>query len=1104
MKQAFTNILMSLLIMMGICGISYAQSSGSISGRILDSSGEPLIGAGIVIKGTTSGVATDIDGKYNLQGISFPVTITVSCIGYESVDIRLAGTEKMPYDITLADSKNVLDEIVVVGYGTQKKSSLSGAVGIVDGTTLEKRPAVSAANALQGADPSLYIKMGNGGPNSSPSINVRGSISVNGGDPLILADGVEVSLQQINPNDIESVSVLKDASTCAIYGAKASAGVVLITTKQGKTGKSSISYNFRQAWIQPTTSTDYITSGYEHVSIVNMFCNQSFHASQRKVFDYTADNGRLLKLYERRNDVTENPERPWVVVEDDGLYHYYGNYDWYHAFINTNRPTSEHNVSVSGGSDKVKYYVSGRLYKEDGTFNEPAKDTYNNWSVRSKIDAKITDWIKYSNNIAFNSRVYKWGGNEDVNMLLQRMWFVCSPAFSPVNPDGSLVVYPSEIVGSATDLMRSNAAQFFAGENHFSNMTNNFDMTHRLDITIAKHLVLTGSYDFRRSDTYKTSRTNTYYYGTKPDEQIMVSGTTKSYKEVRSFRNSHVFNAYGTYENDWNGHYFKATAGMQYENYRSNQLTVKAWPILNDAFDSFAQLSIGEDTTYDGPYQAISTYATLGFFGRLNYDWKGRYIFEASARYDGTSRFAEGSRWGFFPSASAAWRFSEEPFFKPVQNVISNGKIRFSAGSLGNQQVSNYYYLTKISSDNTMNYTFDKNAKAAYSSVSAPVSSGLTWETVTTYDLGLDLNFFNNRLAFVGDYFIRLTNDMLTSSVELPATYGASSPKENCADLRTNGWEISLSWNDHFKLAGKTASYNVSVGIGDNKTVITKYYNPTGTLSSNYKGKVLGDIWGYRIDGLFATDEEAEEYMTRIDSHEIQPGPYQAACSSLGTGLKAGDPKFVDLNGDGKITSGSGTLDDPGDREIIGNSRARYPFSIRLGFNWAGFDISAFFQGIGHQNWYPNGSYGGSAFWGPYSYNEVSFISKDFMSRVYDPETNQGGYFPRARAFASYTNNNYNLGLGQNNDRYLQNVAYLRFKNFTFGYTLPERFTKKIYISKLRVYFTGENLYYWSPLKKHCTTIDPELANASSIHTSNTGIGYLYPKTLSVGIDVTF
>lgn len=1100
MKKVFIALMMPLIVSVSVP----AQTMGSFSGKVVDSSGEPLIGAGVVIKGTTNGSATDYDGNYMLTGISFPVTVVVSCIGYDDSEIHLTGKERQPYVITLNDSRNVLDEIVVVGYGTQKKSSLSGAVGIVDGASLEKRPAVSAANALQGADPSLYIKMGNGGPNSSPSINVRGSISVNGGSPLVLADGVEVSLQQINPNDIESVSVLKDASTCAIYGAKASAGVVLITTKQGKTGKSSINYNFRQAWIQPTTNTDYITSGYEHVSIVNMFCNQSFHSSQRRVFDYTAENGRLLKLYERRNDKTENPSRPWVVLEDDGLYHYYGNYDWYHNLLNTNRPTSEHNVSVSGGNDKVKYYVSGRYYTEDGIFKEPAKDTYQNFSVRSKITAKVTDWIKYSNNISYNVRDYKWGGNEDTNLLFQRMWFVCSPAFSPVNPDGSLVVYPSEIVGSQTDLMRSNAAQFLAGKNHFSRNVSNFDMTHRIDMTIAKHLVLTGEYDFRRSDTYNTARTNNYYYGTKPGEQIMVTGTTKSYKEVRSFRNSHVFNAYGTYENDWNGHYFKATAGMQYENYRSNQLSIKAWPILNDAFDSFAQLSRGDDTTYDGPNQSISTFATLGIFGRLNYDWKGRYIVEASARYDGTSRFASGSRWGFFPSASAAWRFSEEPFFSSVRNVITNGKIRFSAGSLGNQQVSNYYYLTKVSSDNTMSYTFDRSSKAAYSSVSAPVSSGLTWETVTTYDLGLDLNFLDNRLSFVGDYFIRDTKDMLTASVELPATYGATSPKENCANLRTKGWEISIDWKDSFKLLGKQATYSVSLGIGDNKTVITKYYNPTGTLSSNYKGKTLGDMWGYRIDGLFQSDEEAAEYMSRIDSHEIQPGPYQALSSSLGTGLKAGDPKFRDLNGDGKITSGAGTLDDPGDREIIGNSRPRFPYSFRLGFNWAGLDISAFFQGISHQDWYPTGAYGGSAFWGPYSYSEVSFIAKDFMGRVYDPETNPDGYFPRPRAFASYSSGNYNLGLGQRNDRYMQNIGYLRFKNLTVGYTLPESLTRKFYVSRLRVFFTGENLYYWSPLKKYCTIIDPELANASSLNTDNTGIGYLYPKTLSFGVDVTF
>lgn len=1100
MKQSIILIALILLISSAL----YAQEMSSLSGKVVDSTGEPLVGAGIVIKGTTRGVITDNDGDFTFPEIRYPITIVVSYVGYEDTEIRLTGRERMPYKIILDESKNLLDEIVVVGYGTQKKSSLSGAVAVVEGSILEKRPTVSAANALQGADPALSIKMGNGSAMSSASVNIRGSISINGGDPLIMIDGVESSLEQINPNDIESVSVLKDASACAVYGAKASAGVILITTKQGKTGKSSISYNFRQAWIQPTTSTDYITSGYEHVNIVNMFANQSFHATQRKIFDYTAENGGLLQLYMRRNDVTEDPSRPWVVLEDDGKYHYYGNYDWYHTFINTNRPTSEHNVSVSGGTEKVKYYVSGRYYTEDGLIKGPGQDKYKNYAVRSKISADITKWMRYSNNISYNYRTFTWGGNRNMNDFLQNMWFVCSPAFSPYNPDGSLVLYPSEIVAAQKNVMRNYGAQMLAGKNHFSNNTAQFNMTHKLDITIAKHLTVTASYDFRRYDTYRTERTNQFYYGRKPGEQVMVGGTTKSYMETRSFRNSHVYNAYGTYENDWNGHYLKVMAGMQHEDYRSNELSIRAWPILNDALDSFAQLSKGEDTSYDGPNQAISTFATLGFFGRLNYDWKGRYIFEASARYDGTSRFAAGSRWGFFPSASAAWNFSEEPFFAPVKNVVNYGKIRISAGSLGNQQVSNYYYYTKISSDNTMNYTFDKSSLAAYSSISNPVSSGLTWETVITYNVGLDMDFLSRRLSFTGDYFIRDTKGMLTNSVTLPAVFGASSPKENCADLRMRGWEVSLKWKDNFMLAGHRANYSISAGIGDHYAIITKYYNPTGSISSYYEGKRYGDIWGYRIEGLFASDEEAAEYMSRINSKQVQPGAYQPLCSSLGTGLKAGDPKFIDLNGDGKITPGEGTLEDPGDREVIGNTTARFPYSFQFSFSWFGFDISAFFQGIGHRDCYPNGAYGGSAFWGPYSYPTVSFIAKDFMSRVYDPETNPDGYFPRARALSSYNSNNTHLGLGYNNDRYLQNVRYLRFKNLTVGYTFPEKWTRKIYIQKLRIYFTGENLHYWSPLKKYCTVIDPELLNASSISTSNTGIGYLYPKTFSLGIDVTF
>ena len=1093
-----------------------AEAQRTLHGKISDAGGDPLPGAAIKVAGTETGFIADTDGRYEIRGVRFPARIIVSYIGYADTEIDLTGNEAVPYDIVLDDSKNILDEVVVVGFGTQKKSTLSGSVGIVDGATLNQRPVVSAANALQGADPSVYITTSNGSANSSASINIRGTLSVNGGSPLVLIDGVEGSLAMLNPNDIESVSILKDASTCAIYGAKASAGVVLVTTKQGSTGKSRVTYGFRQGWIQPTTDMDLITTGYDHISIINYFQQHSFHSSRLNEYDYTVANGELLKLFERRNDVVENPARPWVEAGSDGYYHYYGNFDWFNYFYNTNRPVSEHDFSVSGGSGGIRYYVGGRYYNETGLLKGSLSDKFRSYSVRSKVTAQVNRFIRFSNNLSYAKKNYAWQGNSDMESTFENLWRYGSPAFSPYNPDGSLVNYPIELAGAAkTNMMNNSANQALAGTNHNSKDTGHLTMTGKLEFMPFRGFTLTGQYDFRRIDTYNTYRTGKYFWSNQPGIINEMSGTTNSYKEDRDWREVHVATLTAQYENNWGGHYLKLLAGAQYEASHTSDFTVKGVPVLVDGYDTFALIdqSADENGLPRASYtvsNSNSEYATLGFFGRVNYDWKGRYIFEASARYDGTSRFGAQHRWGFFPSASLAWKFSDEPFFAALRPAVSEGKLRFSAGSLGNQQVSNYYYIEKISIDNTQDYTFDGQTKSRYASISAPVSDSLTWETVNTYDAGLDLSFFDQKLKFVGDYYIRDTKDMLTASVALPEVFGATEPKENCADLRTYGWEFSLSWRDSFMLGGKRFHYGLTGFLGDRRTFFTRYYNPTGTLDSHYVGEELGTIWGFRSGGLFASDEEAREYTLAVDSRQYQPGYYYpggGVCVD-GEGAKAGDFKLLDIGGpdgepDGIISKGRNTLDDHGDLAVIGTTQPHFNYSFRIDFDWNGFDFSAFFQGIGHKDWYPKGTYGGYAFWGPYSSTSVTFIHKRFMDNVWTPE-HPDAYFPRPRGYSAYTSNDYYTGLGSANDYFLQNIGYLRLKNLTLGYALPAKLSRKIAVEKLRFYVSGENLFYFSPLRKHTRLIDPELANASGVATSNTGVGYLYPRTLSVGATITF
>lgn len=1073
-----------------------AQTSAArpaFAGRVMDSSGEPLIGASLRVKGTDKGFLTDIDGNFELAGVTFPVTLTVSYIGYSDLEVTLTGGERQPFRIVMDDALNVLDDVVVVGYGTQKKSSLSGAVSVVSGKDLNARPVVSAANALQGADPSVNITFGTGSPESGYNINIRGALSLNSGSPLILADGVEVSLNQINPNDIESVSVLKDASSCAIYGAKASAGVVLITTKAGSRGDNAkVSYNGRFGWQMNTTSTDFIDTGYDHVTIVNQFMNDSSDGTMN-IFRYTEENGGLQKLYERRNDKTENPERPWVEVGNDGKYYYYGNFDWYGFFYNRVRPQQEHNVSVSGGSDKISYYASGRYLQQYGMFNI-TKDKYTDYAFRAKFSARMFPWLKYSANVSFDSSDYSYGGHKDYEGTINALQSNICAAFLPYNPDGTIVQYVNQL-GKNSPLGAGRAGQMTAGRSRNSKNNRYLTISNQVDINLFKNLVLTAAYDYRQRDRLYKYRNNTFDYSRAEGViETFTSGSVEnSYTEQNYGYKGHNLNVYGTYENHWGDHYLKVVAGGQYQTYRSSSLNVSQTDLTSDDLNSFA-VATGPITVT----QSITAYKTLGFFGRVNYDWKGRYIFEASARADGSSRFAPDSRWAFFPSASVAWRISDENFFANARDVMNNMKIRFSAGSLGNQQVSDYAYIEQITADNEMSWTFDNLEKAKYSKVSDPISSNLTWETVTTYDLGLDLGFLKGRLSVTADGYIRDTKNMLTTSLTLPDVYGASTPKANCANLRTRGWELQVGWNDTFKLAGRPFSYNVSATVGDYVTKITKYHNPDGLISEHYVGQRLGEIWGYHVEGLFKTDREAAEYQATVDDTAVNSRLYQGK-GPAGNYLRAGDVRFADLDGDGVISQGSGTLDDHGDKKIIGNKLPRYNYSFRLGFNWVGIDVSAFFQGVGHRDWYPANGQASYDFWGPYAFPPTSFIDTQFYENCWS-ETNRNAYFPRPRGYNAYSGGS----LGTTNDRYLQNLAYLRLKNLTVGYSLPSRILKKAHLSTVRIYFTGENLCYWSPLKKHTRTVDPELAGSSSTNKANSGVGYAYPKTFSIGLDLQF
>lgn len=1081
-----------------------AAAPRSISGVVVDGNGDPLIGASLMVMGTTKGFISDLDGKFVLEDLSFPCTLRVSYIGFSDKDLVLTGNEKSPMVITLAGS-TVLDEVVVVGYGTQKRVNITGAVSVIDGKDLNNRPVTNAAAAIQGADPSLLLTMSSGAIESKNyNVTVRGTASISSSpSALIIVDGVESSLTQVNPNDIESISVLKDASACAIYGAKASAGVVLITTRSGEAGKTQVSYNGRVSVSQNTTSTDYITTAYDYVTLTNKFYT---YLKGKGAWTYTPE--QIQMMYERRNDLTENPERPWIVPDVTGTntYVYLGNFDWYDFLFKRNRPETEHNITVTGGNNNVKYYVSGRYLYREGLFNNYAEDIYNGVSFRAKVDAKVTRWLDYSANLSYEYTDYNYGGywemdgSEGLNGtgILFNLTQNVGPMTVPYNPDGTLNAYSGYMADATSPLFSGRFGPYLTDGYHNRRTNNYLTLTNRLTFHIFKDLKLVADYTYRRRDklgSYRSIPTaNSYdnvnkrlYEGNGYTGGIFTNGSVYDfYNENRYFLSGHVLNAYFAYNHSFRGgHNLAATLGANFDDYRSSSLTIQQRGSLSENL-SFINMAQGE---IEKASESNTSYRTLGFFARVNYDYKGRYLAEISGRYDGTSRFAQGQRWGFFPSASIGWRISEEPFFESAKAYVNNFKIRYSYGSLGNQQVSNYYYLDTISTSG-MSYTFDGVNQAFKATASDPKSSSLTWETVVTNNIGLDMSFLRSRLTFSGDFYIRDTRNMLTAAMTLPESYGATEPKENAADLRTIGYELSLGWRDHRMVAGSELSYGVSASLGDYKTVITRFENESKLLSSHYVGETLGEIWGYTTDGLFKTDEEAAAYMAEINDKNVSKGIYGGAAPN--NVLMAGDLKYKDLNGDKAINSGDNTLDNPGDRRVIGNSLPRYTYSIKGDLSWYGVDLSIFFQGVGKIDWMPSANC--IYFWGPYSYQRPTFIDKQFESRCWSEEEgadNSKAYFPRQRGRIC------NSGNIVTNDYFLQDASYIRLKNLTLGYTLPLK-TKAV--QKVRFYFNGENLWYWSPMKKNCRTVDPEVATSSTYGDCL----YPYSRTFSFGVDLTF
>ena len=1048
------------------------QGTYHLTGTIVDGYGEPVIGANVVEKGTTNGTVTDIDGKFSLE-VAPDAVLTISFIGYIPKEITLKGEKELK--VVLVEDMQKLDEVVVVGYGTQKKVNLTGAVEQVTSEVFDNRSVPNVTQALQGSIPNLNIQLTDGKPTRSASYNVRGTTSIGqGGSALVLIDGVEGDPSMLNPNDIASVSVLKDAASAAIYGARGTFGVVLITTKEPTKDKTSITYSGNFAMQKPVTVPDFVTDGYEYAS----HFYEAYHAWN----NYSAGPKNINKTQEfslgwledfkRRKEQGITDE---VTVDATGKYVYYGNEDYYDALYKKTTFAQDHNLSVTGNNGKLNYYVSGRFYGYDGLFRYNT-DNYKMMNLRAKGSVQVFDWLKIENNMDFSNMDYhnpiNVGEGGSIWRNISDEGHPTSPIF---NPDGSLTFSAAYSVGD-----------FIYGKNGID--TNNKVLKNTTGFTasfLENKLHVRGDFTFRNTDEGQTQRRVPVPYSTHEGQIVELSTKYNDLKESNMRTEYIATNLYADYEDTFgDAHYFKGMVGYNYEQSTYKSTYVQRNGLLLDDSENI-NLALGDAITTSGGY---NRWRVAGGFFRLNYAFKDRYLLEVNGRYDGSSKFPTDQQWAFFPSVSGGWRVSEEAFWKVNPDLFSNLKIRASYGSLGNGNVSPYSFLELLSistSGRVLN-----GLKNKYTSAPAVMPDGLTWETATTTDVGLDFGMLNNRLQFNGDYYIRKTTDMYTVGKTLPDVFGASSPKGNYADMTTKGWEITLTWRDQFTLAEKPFNYEIRGTLSDYISTIDRYNNQTGNLDDYYAGKRVGEIWGYETDRLFQYEDCYQDADGKwfIDTNKV---PSQALYETGAFKYGPGDVKYKDLDGNGEITYGEQTLEDHGDLKRIGNTLPNFEYGFSVALTYKDFDFSTFFQGIGSRDVWAVGQTGIPGFMPGEGWLEHQM---DYWT----PE-NTDAFYPTPTSH-SWINNGQNF-LRQT--RYLQNMSYLRCKNITLGYTVPEKWMKVITFTSGRIYVSAENLFEFDHTN---IPVDPETTEKAAASNGEYKFGKSYPfmRSISFGVQLTF
>jgi TonB-linked SusC/RagA family outer membrane protein len=1063
------SILFSLLAVVAV------SAQVTVTGVVLESSGDPIIGASVQEKGNSkAAAATDIDGNFAIRVSSSNATLVISYIGMETQEVKLAGKTKI--EVTLKENSTVLDEVVIVGYGTQKKINATGSVKTIDNEILESRPLTNAVQGLQGAVAGLNITNDAGGaPGTEMNINIRGVGSVGDGSnasPLILIDGMEGDLASINPNDIENISVLKDGAAASIYGSRAPFGVVLVTTKSGNRG-TRVNYTGNLRLQQPINTPNPVDS-YTWALMVN-------DAWQNAGGGKMIGDALLTKIQQYQAGIlTEGTAADSTDSSRFARdYSAWGNTNWYDVYLKDVSVSHEHNFSVSGGSDKTSYYFSGNYLDQSGIFNY-ADESYTRLALSGKVNVKFNKYVSFN----WTSRLISTNNTKpsSLNSLFYHNLGRRLPTNPVTTPNGE---YSEEsMIQSLQD-----GGDEVTRKQQFYNQAN-------LTITPLENWNIHAEINSRLENNPYTRQfkpigmvgpDGTYKYlscfnGVATQHLIRDNGTFnvypdagESYYEKASTRvNYFTTNFYSDYSLTLNEkHNLKFLLGMQTEFYHQEIDRFASWDVAI-AERPFIPNSVGSENSLIS--ESKGEWSNVGIFGRINYNYADRYMAEVNLRADGASRFPTNQRWGYFPSFSLGWNIANESFWENLVNVCNYLKVRGSYSILGNQNTTSYYpYYQKMSTNGGTAVL--GGSQTTVLPVYSPYSTNLTWEKIENVGAGLDWAFLKSRLQGSFDWYQRTTKDMVGPSQSLAAVFGGDAPTTNNAELRTRGWELELSWRDQ---VNKDFSYSISASLSDYKTLITKYDSTDGAISGWYQGKNYGDIWGYQVVGIAKSDREMEEYLAEHSQ------------STIGTNWGGGDIMYRDINNDGSVDSGSSTLDDHGDLTVIGNETPRYAYSFTLEGKWKFIDVRAYFQGIGKRDYFVQTAtffgYGGNAY-------QLS-LYKDHLDyfRYAGSElgANLDSYYGRLRTDA----NNMQVC-----DRFLQDASYLRFKNLTVGFSMPDSWKLHKYINKARLYFSAENLFTFTNLK----ILDPEALNMSDdIYSGGAGKTYPQYRTFSVGLELTF